>query len=1258
MKKIIRFVSVYLILATLVTLGVSFFTDYKEQKAMAETGIVVRSDWQNEGIKGSRIGTTDGSKLIPVKGEYDAYYFKKGSRVEVHASLKDGYSFDGWYINNKKVSSSQTYIHTVTESVTLEARAKINSYTVTVDFDGGEYNGKTSWSTTYTTNDRVGLPVPDKIGNIFLGYTDLDTGDELKADYIIERGSSGDRHFTVRYRPTELHIQYNVNGGILKDTGAGFKSNDEGFVLNSNGAIFTHNYKYTDKTLVATGFADWNNKTRINIHKDYYTGLESSEWYADIDGERKYFNQKTVYNLSDIADIDWEDKTITVYVNWRPNKLSVNHYSGGGTRWLRPYFVNVDGGQVAIEPDACFYTQEFNYGEKIPEYGIYDASRLGYDYHSLVNNNMYLKDKSGNLTTEISTDNNAYASPEELAEVAGCIEEFKNGDTSFDIYPKWRKNRVTIQYNANGGTLNKDLSGSEFTQDSQGFILKNGSRNVQVADYDDYIMNKGNGFYDYNNGETGKYINITKYGYIGVNGKEWNTKPDGSGVSFDQTKEYFGRDVADLVSGDVTLVVYVNWLQEYMLDINVVLDGVTEAYGESGLFTCDMYKDGVKVYDDTYDKVIHSDKPFTYEIKDIKYKKSDTYKHIGFSDNSAPLSGEVNNRGCKQVNFKFVTIYTDTIHHVFGGFNRDDLYNKDVRYDILSWEPVAITHKFGYQENIVLGKDLMIEIPNGYHFNNSVVYSESGKSVTHKLNDTISQEKRNMEIDYMYVPYDYNITYNLDGGTNSPDNPSIYNVVHGVTLKEPTKEGYTFDGWYTSDGKKVTGINEGATGKIKDANDMYAQLASRQTGDITLTAKWRVSESDLCDSYKFYKTVCDYIMQNDYVYSIYMGVQPPSSSYSVSTFDVSVNGDGSILADIVRDNYMHYSIYVYHKTGGIIVTPSNMDDYFSLSIPTIRNRVEHISMSNLEYRNTSTVKGLFRGDRLASVTLNGKNNNLSTQGMFKDCNHSGLCITIKNGFAVSSTDLGLTGVFYNTSTGKSYNGYIPSEDGVYYRDNKAVIMDTGRNVNTKLYDLVRNNSIRNIIFTSPETSPSGFSKVDISEKGDGSVVAYTNYDGGSQTWMNIYICATKSDTSKLYLNNDSIGLFDGFGNNNKITVDFGQGVLNTFSNCQLRWHTYSDISYTGDDICGLVSSPNNRSSAISENSKDSDILDITDTLVPEIENSNIESVTDDSIEETSDSIENNENLTNNIQITEEVDAEKAPPTSETENSEGGIVDEE
>lgn len=69
----------------------------------------------------------------------------------------------------------------------------------------------------------------------------------------------------------------------------------------------------------------------------------------------------------------------------------------------------------------------------------------------------------------------------------------------------------------------------------------------------------------------------------------------------------------------------------------------------------------------------------------------------------------------------------------------------------------------------------------------------------------------------------YDITYDLAGGVNNSENPTTYTIESGlITLKNPTREGYTFVGWYNGE-QLVTTI---------DSNTLE---------NITLTAKWKIT---------------------------------------------------------------------------------------------------------------------------------------------------------------------------------------------------------------------------------------------------------------------------------------------------------------------------------------------------------------------------------------------------------------------------------
>ncbi|MDO4493930.1 MAG: leucine-rich repeat protein [Clostridia bacterium] len=71
---------------------------------------------------------------------------------------------------------------------------------------------------------------------------------------------------------------------------------------------------------------------------------------------------------------------------------------------------------------------------------------------------------------------------------------------------------------------------------------------------------------------------------------------------------------------------------------------------------------------------------------------------------------------------------------------------------------------------------------------------------------------------------DYTITYNLNGGENDAENPATYNYITSVALRNPTRRGYQFLGWYKDArfASRVYSINKGTA------------------GNLTLYAKWQV----------------------------------------------------------------------------------------------------------------------------------------------------------------------------------------------------------------------------------------------------------------------------------------------------------------------------------------------------------------------------------------------------------------------------------
>ena len=109
--------------------------------------------------------------------------------------------------------------------------------------------------------------------------------------------------------------------------------------------------------------------------------------------------------------------------------------------------------------------------------------------------------------------------------------------------------------------------------------------------------------------------------------------------------------------------------------------------------------------------------------------------------------------------------------------------------------------------------------PDGYDATftaNGVAFS--GKSFTMPNEDVTVNATGN------YIPATYSINYELKSGTNNANNPSTYTILDAVTLDDPTRTNYFFDGWYTDNS-----FTSAAT---------TPHIPTGSTGDKTFYAKW------------------------------------------------------------------------------------------------------------------------------------------------------------------------------------------------------------------------------------------------------------------------------------------------------------------------------------------------------------------------------------------------------------------------------------
>lgn len=169
-----------------------------------------------------------------------------------------------------------------------------------------------------------------------------------------------------------------------------------------------------------------------------------------------------------------------------------------------------------------------------------------------------------------------------------------------------------------------------------------------------------------------------------------------------------------------------------------------------------------------------------------------------------------------------VLVLDHTTYHTYGTYYITVSGNEGIKYNIKCMNMVKIIN---YHINGGTNPQdapsvyrrggttvLPISTKTGYTFNGwyeDINFAES--KYIEKITNTYEQD---IDIYAKWTPINYNITYNLNGGTNNSDNPNSYTIEDSFEFKTPTKAGYTFAGWYTNKtfSKQITNIEEGTIG--------------------------------------------------------------------------------------------------------------------------------------------------------------------------------------------------------------------------------------------------------------------------------------------------------------------------------------------------------------------------------------------------------------------------------------------------------------
>ena len=149
----------------------------------------------------------------------------------------------------------------------------------------------------------------------------------------------------------------------------------------------------------------------------------------------------------------------------------------------------------------------------------------------------------------------------------------------------------------------------------------------------------------------------------------------------------------------------------------------------------------------------------------------------------------------------------------------------------------------------------------GYTFNGwNTKKDGKGKSYTNKasVKNLTSKNGETVTLYAQWKKTKYTITYKLNGGKNSKSNKaSYYYTTKTFKLKNPTRKGYTFKGWYTDKKctKKITQVKKGTTKNYT----LYAKWAKKK---YTITYVLNKGKNNKSNKKSYYVTTKTFKLKN------------------------------------------------------------------------------------------------------------------------------------------------------------------------------------------------------------------------------------------------------------------------------------------------------------------------------------------------------------------------------------------------------------
>jgi len=695
--------------------------------------------------------------------ENPATYTSEGAAITLKNPTKTGYTFAGWYKDAKYKTKVTKIASGTTGTVTLYAKWTPNTYTIKFAPNGGTGKMNNLTSRKYDTQYNLAANKFTKKGYRFLGWALSADGGVVYADKASVINLTETKGATVTLYAKWEKVTYTID-----------------YVLNDG--------EFTGMEAPASSYTV--DSTTITLEAPERLGYTFAGWYSDAKFKTK---------VTQLKQGSTGNKTF--YAKWTPCTYNIVFNANGGTGTMKPMkSLKVDK-EYTLTANAFKKTgYKFIGWSTTPEYDKNDENAVIIDNKAVISTESWMWDEFSEMYP----------------------------DGTITCYAQWELQDYTITYK-NGGDVNDNpatynmettnitlvaptrvgydfagwYSDAKFKKPLKDNVLETFGKTGNKTVYAKWTPHQYTIKFDGNGATSGTMKELTgrKYGtayaltanafkrtnytFVG-----WTVNENGTGTVYKNKEKVSNLTATD--NGEVTL--YAQWKPvEYKI-----------TYKNGGTH------DNPTSYDVFADENIELEPAtrtgYTFEgwYSDAKFKK--------------PIS-ELAVVG-KKAN---ITVYAKwTVHKYTINFDANAEENHLTQDVTGTTKPMSMTYgkKAALNANGFKAKGFKFlgwaTEPDG-----EVVYTNK-----QKVSNLAAENGATVTLYAKWDIITYSIKYNMNGGTNNPSNPTSYNVASPIYLNNPTREGYTFEGWYTDKNLKK---------KLASTTPAYN---SGTTGNKTFYAKW------------------------------------------------------------------------------------------------------------------------------------------------------------------------------------------------------------------------------------------------------------------------------------------------------------------------------------------------------------------------------------------------------------------------------------